>query len=292
MGTGSSQAQQVNTRAEPHRLQCMEVWSGNQAVDNALSVPGVDLWVHCRPHLGHQAGGDIHYVSMCGSGRISRFVIADVAGHGQGVSELAATLRRLMRRNINRVNQARFARALSDEFLRLSTGGCFATAVLATYFAPDDHLLVVNAGHPAPLWYRAASGAWTGLEPEVPERAERARNLPLGVVRGTKFRQFGVRLERGDLVLMYTDSLIEALSPQGTQLGREGLCRLLADLDPSHPDLLPGLLLEAVAGWRGRTEADDDSTILLLHHNAANPSWPGMASVVRSLGKLVGLVDY
>ncbi len=91
----------------------MEVWGGNGAIHNAISVPGIDAWISSDPYEGNAYGGDIHSVSMCGAGRISRFAIADVAGHGAAVGELAHRLRSLMRKYINTLDQTRFARAPS-----------------------------------------------------------------------------------------------------------------------------------------------------------------------------------
>ena len=82
---------------EPHTLQCMEVWGGNDAVQSAVTMPGLDAWVYSRPHQGDAAGGDVHYLSSCATGRITRLLIADVSGHRQRVADIAVRLRNLMR---------------------------------------------------------------------------------------------------------------------------------------------------------------------------------------------------
>lgn len=284
----------MTTIAEPktavHALQCMEIWGGNQAHDNGVSVPGIDAWVYSLPHAGGRAGGDIHYVSMCGGGKISRFAVADVSGHGEQVDALAVKLRSLMRRYINTLNQARFARALNEEFSKLAAGGAFATAVLATYYAPNDHLVVVNAGHPAPLWYRAAAGTWRKLVPEVPGRADEVSNLPLGIISPTTYHQFAAPLGLGDLVLIYTDSLIEASSPKGEMLGEEGLLKVVRGLDAGDPQQLHLQLRSALDDYRGGAAAEDDVTILLLHHNASDPRRKTPGEFARVLGKMTGLI--
>lgn len=71
-------------RHATREMQCMEVWGGNTAIDSGLSVPGIDAWIHSQPSRGQRSGGDIYYASMCGAGRIGRFVLADVSGHGPG----------------------------------------------------------------------------------------------------------------------------------------------------------------------------------------------------------------
>jgi len=280
----------VTPETELHRLECMEIWGGNRAVEDAISVHGIDAWVVSEPHAGAEGGGDVHYVSMCGMGRISRFAVADVAGHGASVNHLAVALRSLMRRNINRVDQTRFARGLNREFMALAKDGVFATAVLATYFTPTDQLITCNAGHPPPLWYRAGERAWQRLVPGAPGHLEEAANLPLGVVEPTPYEQFAVSLEKGDLILIYTDSLIEAMNPQGKPLGEAGLLALARGLDAERPDSLCRSLLQAVTDYRAGTPADDDVTMLLLHHNAADPPRQSLGEMAKVMGKLLGLV--
>ena len=96
------------------RIQCMEVWGGNRAVDNGVVMPGLDAWIYSRPYEG-DSGGDVHYLSNCASGRITRMLVADVSGHGARVASIAANLRGLMRRYINYLDQTRFIEALHRE---------------------------------------------------------------------------------------------------------------------------------------------------------------------------------
>jgi len=64
---------------ESYAMQCMELIGGNRIVRRALSAPGLDVWLESRPFRG-DAGGDVHYFSICGSGRVTRLAIADVSG--------------------------------------------------------------------------------------------------------------------------------------------------------------------------------------------------------------------
>lgn len=290
----------------PLQLHCMEIWGGNEATDTALSVPGLDVWVSSTPYAGDAQGGDIHYLSMCGSGRITRFALADVAGHGDVVADLAAALRRLMRKHINTLDQTRFARDLNREFAELSASGRFATALLTTYFAPTDQLILVNAGHPRPLWYDASAGQWHVLDEaqrdELDSGAEQAdeadarywgkpvSNLPLGVIEPTEYVQFAVKLGPHDLVLAYTDSLVEARDPHGAMLGEAGLLAMVQTLDATRPATLAPALQLALTDYRGGQPPDDDQTLLLLHHNATEPPPLSMGQAVKSLAKMVGLL--
>jgi hypothetical protein len=221
----------------PHSLQCLEVLGGNQVVQHALVSPGLDVWIDSRPCAGAR-GGDLHYVSLCGSGRVTRFVVADISGHGPDMDELAQWLRKLVRRHINLLDQTRFARALNKDLADQVGDGKFATVLLATYFAPTHHLIVCNAGHPRPLWYSHLAGRWQYLDQAAANvgpsiRTERARymlfpvaNLPLGIIEPTEYWQFAAKLAMGDVVIIYTDALTEARNPAGEMLGERGLLEL------------------------------------------------------------------
>jgi len=74
-------------------MQCMEVWGGSQLTSRGVEFGGLDAWVYSKPFGKAHAGGDIYYASSCATGRISRLLLADVAGHGQTVAATAADLR-------------------------------------------------------------------------------------------------------------------------------------------------------------------------------------------------------
>lgn len=123
-----------------------------------------------------------------------------VSGHGSSVGDLTASLRPLVRKHINTLDQMRFACALNQEFSRLAQTERFSTALLTTYFAPTDHLIVCNAAHPRPLWYHAPSGTWGILDKDTPRRAEYMVNLPLSIVEPTDYEQFAVQLGKGEVI--------------------------------------------------------------------------------------------
>ncbi len=269
-------------------LACMEIWGGSQAADTSASTPGLDLWVYSRPHEGAEGGGDVHYVSLCGGGVITRFILADVSGHGASAAELARPLRDLMRKNINRKSQGRLVNELNRRFAELAKRSRFATAIVATYLTKGSRLTVSNAGHPRPLWYQAASGGWSFLS-EREEAETGMANLPWGIDESTAYPQAEVVLGRGDLVLLYTDALTEAADPLGRQLGEAGLLELVRFLDPTDPARLPSALVDCLARHRSGRAADDDLTFLLLHHNAGPAPRLSLAQTLDVFAKVLGL---
>jgi sigma-B regulation protein RsbU (phosphoserine phosphatase) len=283
-GEGRASTMTTGASASPPRgLQCMEVWGGNQAVETRVSLPGLEGWVYSRPYRGEKAGGDLHYISSCATGRITRLLLADVSGHGEAVASLALKLRALMRRYVNYLDQTRLVGKLDQAFSGLAGVSDFATAVVATYWAPTDHVSISNAGHPPPFRYRAARSRWEVLA--EPGKDPRAQNTPLGIVGGGRYEELKLRLDPGDLLLFYTDSLVEAEGAGGRFLGQAGLLELLGRLNGGQPDRLIGQLLREVEAYRGGAPAADDVTLLLLCQSGRKPRrW--LYQGVASLGRL------
>jgi serine phosphatase RsbU (regulator of sigma subunit) len=267
MGEGRMSIEHATDRQALH---CMEIWGGIEPVESSVQTPGLDLWVYSRPYEGDQEGGDVHYVTLCGGGLITRIVVADVSGHGSSVAEFSSMLRSLLRKHINHKSQSQLVEKLNQEFAEMARLRRFATAVMATYLTSTDELSISNAGHPRPLHFRAADATWSVLVPES-EGQGRLANLPLGLDDETQYGAARVKLGRGDLVVFYTDALIEAADGAGQLLGESGLLEVARRLDASvsSPVSIGTSLLEAVARHRGQGPANDDVTLVVLHHNAS-----------------------
>ena len=243
---------------ETKRLSCLEVWGGNRFVSTSVALPGMDAWIYSMPCDGAESvgGGDVHCVSSCAAGALTRLLIADVAGHGESASATAHRLRKMMRFHVNFHTQTRFVRALNREFSALARSERFATAVAFTYDAPANRLLVCNAGHPPPLIWRKRDAKWSSLSSSV-------GNLPLGID-DIDYEQYEAPIAVGDVVLCFTDGLLE--SRRGEQmLGEEGLFEFLRWLDPNDPALLAKSLPASLSmsGWT----IDDDLTLLVFRPN-------------------------
>jgi phosphoserine phosphatase RsbU/P len=279
----------LNDSLKPHTLQCMEIWGGSHDAENSVSTPGLDLWIYSRPYQEASAGGDVHYVSLCGGGVITRFILADVAGHGTAVADAARELRTLMRRNINRKSQARLIGELNRQFTELNQAGRFATAVIATYLATTRQLTICNAGHPRPFWYRADQGAWSILSGREGQGTDGARNLPLGIDGQVGYDQMQISLGEGDYFIFYTDALVEALGPQEKPLGEEGLLDLAARLDLASPETAARTLIENLDRYRGGRTPEDDQTFLLLKHTAGKRRRISLREKIDVYAKVFGL---
>ena len=251
-------------------MQCMEVWGDSALTTKAVKLGGLDAWVYSKPFGGSSNGGDVYYASSCATGRINRLLLADVSGHGDAVAESAKSLRKLMRRYVNFLDQTKFVRSMNRNFAALSRRGRFATALVTTFFEPTRVLTICNAGHPPPLLYSAATKDWSILE-KLRDDDPAPHNIPLGIMEMTDYEQFDVELAVGDLVLFYTDALVESKDSRGELLGPNGLLNIVQSVEVEPNESFISKLLEKIAAQFDRNLCEDDVTAMLLRPNAKPP---------------------
>jgi phosphoserine phosphatase RsbU/P len=265
IGVGRYNAGMTNSPAQ--QMQCMEVWGGSQVTSDGVELAGLDVWVYSKPYGQAQHGGDVYYVSSCASGRISRLLLADVSGHGKSVASLAADLRTLMRRFVNRLDQKEFVRLLNEQFTALSKQGSFSTAVVTTFFAPSRRLSLCNAGHPRPLLYRKEEGRWSFLGHQDNPEKKGPSNIPLGIFRLADYQHIDIELEPGDCLISYTDALIESCDADGEMLGEEGLLRIVNLLGEIPAEKMIEALLREIKERYPENLSADDVTVMVVRAN-------------------------
>jgi serine phosphatase RsbU (regulator of sigma subunit) len=267
----------------------MDLWSGNRSVENEVSTPGLDMFVYSQPWHGESQGGDVHYVSLCAGGLVTRLILADVSGHGAAVADTSRTLRALMRRFMNSKTQSGFIRDLNREFSQLTQAGRFATAIVGTHLSYRNCLTICNAGHPRPLRYQRAGHAWSVVEGETVRTSE-ASNLPLGLDASTTYRQFEVPVADGDLLVLYTDALIEASDGNGEMLGEHNLMRLVSQTATTGTVREFGHgMLQALRDFCQNCPVEDDLTILVLKFVSGRRRRPNVREKLNAYAKLLRL---
>jgi sigma-B regulation protein RsbU (phosphoserine phosphatase) len=169
---------------DDRQMSCLEIRGGNRRESYSVELPGLSAWIACRPLTPATEGGDLHYMTVCGKGAISRVVLADVAGHGDVVSSIAERLRDALREHVNTWDQSILLRELNNSFLAGANGVQFATAFVLGHYVQSGEMVFTNAGHVPPLWYRAAERRWLIISHLTPYAKEIA-DLPLGLIEGT-----------------------------------------------------------------------------------------------------------
>ena len=249
---------------DPYELTCMDVWGGSRKIAREFTLPGLIGWVCSRPVDQLASGGDVHYLSVCDRGLISRVALADVSGHGQAATSGAELLLDLMRRHINTWDQSDFMRDLDASLFKNQEGSHYATAVLLGYYQECGQLAFTNAGHPPPLWFSAAAHRWTFLEHGNATTETPLSGLPIGLIEGTSYQQSLIDFAPGDQVILYTDAVLETVNQEGRPFGLARLFELVKTLPTSSPAAAGRALVSALEQFRNGVPPRDDETLIVL----------------------------
>nr|MBA3821759.1 SpoIIE family protein phosphatase [Deltaproteobacteria bacterium] len=199
--------------------------------------------------------------------------IGDVTGHGVASAMVTAAAIGAcdvcVRRSGADLDLAELALAL-DAAVRRVGGGELAMTCFASIVDPVAHSIVyVSCGHTTPYLCRAATTDSTEPASKIELHALIGRGNLLGVGIPTAPRIVERSLEAGDLVVWYTDGVIEAQDPAGKPYGDRRLQLLLKRLDrsrllePQAPLAIHDLVQAGVAAHRAGRPLEDDETVVV-----------------------------
>jgi phosphoserine phosphatase RsbU/P len=182
-------------------------------------------------------------------------VVADVADKGVPAALFMAVSRTLTRsvaigghrtpaEALKRVNELILADARSD---------LFVTMFLAD-LSPVGRVVYANAGHNPPLVVRAARG-------EVEYLKE--HGMALGVIPEVLMRDQQIRLENGDVLVIYTDGLTDALNARGDEFGLERLEQVIVNHRYQPADGIVAAIQDSVSQFVGNEPPFDDLTLIV-----------------------------
>jgi serine phosphatase RsbU (regulator of sigma subunit) len=259
---------------------CGEVRGGNGEIHAPVMLPGLHGVLYSRPCAG-PSGGDIHYLSVCGSGLMARVCLADVAGHGEMISTVGAEMHDHLRRSVDVIDERKLLTRL-DVRLEAKRLRVMTTAVLATYYPPSRRLTVCYAGHPTGWLYRATDDRWVPLREPVPAPPRPSFvDLPLGTGFSPRFNRHRFRVSPGDRIVFMTDGVIETTSPAGDPFD-EAHVRAVLEGGAGEPAQLAQRLLDALRAHAGPEGLGHDDVTFFVAEVGAGPPGPALWHVVRN----------
>ena len=237
-------------------IQCTEVWGGRTECDVSVKLAGVRGECWSRPYAGDEAGGDIHFLSVCGVSILSKIVLADVSGHGEEAAAVSQIIHDALIANIGAHDNSSMLEQVNAAFLERRTGDFrFSTMVSLILDSRDRSLVYAYAGHPAILRGNRETGRFQRLLPDDGPRG----GIPIGILPDSHYEQHAVDLVVGDILVLYTDAFTEARREGGEMLGEEGLVALIERSPSLDPDRIKAHLLESLEGM-----IDDDATLIVF----------------------------
>ncbi len=227
-------------------------------------IPGLDVWAHYTPNVDHaQVGGDWYDVLPIGD-EVAGVVVGDVVGHDVEAAATMGQLRSVVRSYAYELEDPGSVLMRVDHLASGMGISRMASLVLMTLRRRDDgqwDLSWSSAGHLPTLVCSPVRAAGSG--PDGPVEGYTVRSLDsaqgtmIGLREGARLSDT-VRLRPGDVVVAYTDGLIERRSRPMAQ-GIETLKRLLAGATAVRADSVGELLLAEL----GDSPEDDTAVVVM-----------------------------
>ncbi|MGC6441070.1 MAG: PP2C family protein-serine/threonine phosphatase [Rubripirellula sp.] len=240
------------------RKSCMEITGGRKSEDVQYEMPGLRMRVFSKQsEMGLEGGGEIHFISSCASGRITRILIADICGSESLFRQFSCQIRDGLLKSINSIWQDRVVDQMEKQFKEFASHGGFATASIATFFAPTRSFVMCNIGNPPPIIYRQAERSWEVVhgnhsDTTVEEAVE-------GVFAKGEYRYIETKLEVGDHFLLYGNGFAQSKFPGGDIVGHARLHSALQDSTHTEPETRIDHLVSRI---REASPESEDSTVV------------------------------
>jgi sigma-B regulation protein RsbU (phosphoserine phosphatase) len=218
--------------------------------DPSPSVPGWDLWLFTRS--ANDVGGDLVDYLPLGDGRFG-IMLGDVAGKGLPAALLMAKLQATLRALAAGRSLADLGERTNRILCRDGLPNRFATLIYLEVCAQSGRVRVLNAGHMPPLILRS-----TAID------ALPTGGMALGITPDTSFSEHSVDLGAGDILIVFSDGLTEAMNANEEFFGEE---RLRSSLFPTlrlNAQSIGTRVVAAVDDFVGDARPHDDLSLVIL----------------------------
>jgi serine phosphatase RsbU (regulator of sigma subunit) len=231
-------------------------------------VAGWQIAATLRP--ARETSGDFYDFMPLPGGRLG-LVVADVTDKG-----MAAALYMALCRTLLRTYAAEYPHrpdlalaAVNQRLLADTDAGLFVTLFYGILDPVAGTLTYCNAGHyppyvlqPAATAAEASAGLDNGDGPGIVPLA--GRGIAVGVVAEPKWGYSTVELPHGGLLLMYTDGVVDALSPDGERFGVEQMLDVAGGLADRPAGEVQARLLAEIQQFMGHQPQFDDVTLVAV----------------------------
>ena len=205
-------------------------------------------------------GGDVFDLWRTPDGRLG-VLLADASGHGIAPAMVACQVRTLVRSLSDasgfaggRADPSRLLALVNSRLFEDLPAGRFVTAFLG-FLSPDGTLAWCSGGH-GPILTFDADGTTRSLEATLP---------PLGIIGEMPDEPpQPVRLGRGQALVVASDGITESFNPEGEMFGEPRLVETIAARAAAAPDETIAALRAEVDAWRGKEDAQDDQTVVVV----------------------------
>jgi sigma-B regulation protein RsbU (phosphoserine phosphatase) len=215
------------------------------------SIPGLEVRVRFRP--ARELGGDLYDFLDYGKDRYV-LAIGDVSGKGAPAALYGAlamgTLRSLAPQ---RLSPSEMLKKLNVLLLERKIEAHFITLTYCIWEPKTRAVRLANAGMPLPILVRRQS-----------VHAVRAEGVPLGLLDNAEHEETSLTLQKGDVLAMFSDGLVEANDMHRREFGTRRLENLLRDHSQRNPPEIIHKIFQELGKFEQGRQPSDDQTLMVI----------------------------
>ncbi len=216
------------------------------------SIDGLNIAAFSRP--AQILGGD-YFDFMNFKDGAHGLVMADVSGHGVSAGMFMSSLQTAFQTLVPDANSPlEVLERINRLYIHNINFTTFVTIFFGKYDPQTRILTYANAGHNSAYLYRMKTDQEIWLRPTGPA---------IGLMEGFVIRNEDVKLEPGDILLLYTDGITEASNHQGTLWGEDNLADIIRANTSSSAEQLIQKILVAMKDHTGGNPFADDVTLVI-----------------------------
>jgi serine phosphatase RsbU (regulator of sigma subunit) len=218
-------------------------------------IPGYDIAAVSIP--AREVGGDFYDFLQIEDGQLS-VILGDVSDKGVSAAMVMASSISTLRFAAEQETSPRAVLAAANRRLFFDTRRhMFVAAFFGMLNTRTGEMAFTNAGLPKPLLHRAGEGY-------LIDWSENGQHLPLGAKQDIEFHQQSLQLEPGDVLVLYTDGVVESRNAHDEEFGVKRLRDVVRRVADAPAETIKSTICDEVAAFSGKTELFDDLTIIVL----------------------------
>jgi phosphoserine phosphatase RsbU/P len=230
---------------------------GGRKVQKALlpdenpDIPGWKVWLYSRP--ANEVCGDlVDYLKL--SDLHIGLTMADVAGKGLSAALMMSKLQATVRAIANEKDPlSKLAENVNNIFHRDSLPSLFASMIYIQIIPENGKVKYVNAGHLPPLILKG------GTVEELPKG-----DAAIGIIKDSKFKEQKIELKKGEVLIVYSDGVTEAINETGQFFGKDRLFNIIIKYKDLSVDKLGEAITRQVEFFCGDAPRSDDLSLIIL----------------------------
>jgi sigma-B regulation protein RsbU (phosphoserine phosphatase) len=209
-------------------------------------------------HSAREVAGDFYDFIPRANGELA-VVIGDVTDKGVPAALFMAHVRTTLRASFGLDLPLEESLMQANRLISADSGsGMFVTLGCLALNADDSQMTFVNAGHHPPLLRRVKTSQVEALE---------MRSFPLGIDPEYPYQAQQFEVDRGDLILLYTDGVVDAVNEQLDDYGSERLSKMLHQHGQTAADEFLEILESDIRDFTREAALFDDITLVGVKRN-------------------------